>query len=69
MTTSFCTDKIDGQQPYAAPHAGDERMISPRFAQVLRENSRRRQDWIAAAEQLSNDYERRFCLRRAGELR
>ena len=67
MTTP--TDATIRDARSGATDSSDERMISPRFAQALRDNSPEPHDWLLAAEQLSDDYERRFCLRRAHETR
>lgn len=68
MMTSAHVDTMNGQQQGAEADAGYERMISPRFAQALRNSPQSRHDWLAVADQLSDDFERRFCLRRAEEM-
>jgi hypothetical protein len=69
MTTSAHADMLDDQRHGAELEACHERMVSPRFAQALRDNPQSRRDWLAVAAQLSDDYERGFCLRRAEEAR
>ncbi|MBC8075835.1 MAG: hypothetical protein H7Y32_07150 [Chloroflexales bacterium] len=69
MMTTPHADTLNDKRHGAALDTCDERMVSPTFAQALRDNSHQHQDWLAVAQQLSDDYERSYCLRRAQAVR